>query len=172
LSPKCQKFVNVDVTDEKSTLRKLRVLGTIQHHCSSNWASSLPLSFSPQVSSAEESSLEAEAPVLQPPEESYAPPVSQPVTGLPDAARVWALDEQLRVLAYSAVRRAGAQQAQRVWFQAGSVRAAVSPVLAVAQSGARYARAVQSALPVQHYGSVALPLAGPALALLLDGLVA
>lgn len=68
----------------------------------------------------EESSLEEELRVLQQPEEACAPPALPPVVELPDAARVSALDEQLRaaqVPAYSAVPRAGAQcarAAQRV----------------------------------------------------------
>jgi hypothetical protein len=48
------------------------------------------------VSSAEESSLEEELPVLQQPEAAYAPPVLLLVVALPDAARVSALDGQLR----------------------------------------------------------------------------
>lgn len=44
----------------------------------------------------EESSLEEELPVLQRPAEACALPVSPLVEALPDAARVSALDEQLR----------------------------------------------------------------------------
>jgi hypothetical protein len=40
--------------------------------------------------------LEEELPVLQQPEEAYAPPVSLLVEALPDAARASALDGQLR----------------------------------------------------------------------------
>jgi hypothetical protein len=133
------------------------------------------------VSSAEEFSLEAELPVSQP-EAACARPVLPPVAELPDAARVSALDGQLRaarVPAYSAVPRAGvrcARAAQRVWFQDGSAPVVVSPALelaglpqdalalspddsalAVPQADARYAQAVQQALPVQRDGSVALP---------------
>jgi hypothetical protein len=131
------------------------------------------------VFSAEESSLEEEPRVLQQPEEACAPPALPPVVELPDAARVSALDEQLRaaqVPAYSAVPRAGARCAravQRVWFQDGSVQAVVSPAPAGLPQGAlallpddsalvvpqvaRYARAVPPALPVRQDGSVALP---------------
>ena len=113
--------------------------------------------------------MEAELPVSQP-EAACARPVLPPVAELPDAARV---------PAYSAVPRAGvrcARAAQRVWFQDGSAPVVVSPALelaglpqdalalspddsalAVPQADARYAQAVQQALPVQRDGSVALP---------------
>jgi hypothetical protein len=150
------------------------VLGTTKRQCFTSWASSLPLSFSPQESSAEESSLEGEQPVLRLPEEVYALPVLPPEAELPDAARVSAPDEQLRV--YSAVPRTDVHCAlavQQVWFQDGLVPAVVSPepeqaglalspddsVLAVPQAGVRSARAAQPALPVQQDDSVALPRA-------------
>jgi len=118
--------------------------------------------------------LEGEQPVLRLPEEVYALPVLPPEAELPDAARVSAPDEQLRV--YSAVPRTDVHCAlavQQVWFQGGLVPAVVSPepeqaglalspddsVLAVPQAGVRSARAAQPALPVQQDDSVALPRA-------------